>query len=282
MINTFLSSSLRFQKQNDNPNDCYVDGLIYSNHFKMKTKTIILVFYLFCQFCFGQTLTRKPLHGMVVNDSVNIQSGYVLNVNSNSRTFVKSKGYFDILGKTNDTLLFSSMGLKPKKIVLAEKDFAVSVLVVKMNTLINPLKEVVVTKTDVKLNLGNIQNIIDKEYFDDKQSSSDNPLMPTKIKYGMDVDRIGRMIWKSFFKENPNKEKEVDYGDFSEIVPKRIHQFFFTNTLKLKEDEIGLFLIFCENDSKSKALLKPEAEFELIEFLINKNEEFKRFTTFEK
>ena len=219
---------------------------------------------------------------MVVNDSVNIQSGYVLNVNSNSRTFVKSKGYFDILGKTNDTLLFSSMGLKPKKIVLAEKDFAVSVLVVKMNTLINPLKEVVVTKTDVKLNLGNIQNIIDKEYFDDKQSSSDNPLMPTKIKYGMDVDRIGRMIWKSFFKENPNKEKEVDYGDFSEIVPKRIHQFFFTNTLKLKEDEIGLFLIFCENDSKSKALLKPEAEFELIEFLINKNEEFKRFTTFEK
>ena len=248
----------------------------------MKAKTTMLVFYLFCQICLGQTLTRKPLHGMVVNDSVNVQSGYVLNVNSNSRTFIKAQGYFDILAKTNDTLLFSSMGLKSKKVVLADKDFAVSVLRVKMNTLVNPLKEVVVTKTAVKPNLGNIQNIIDREYFDDKQSSSDNPLMPTEIKYGMDIDRIGRMIWKSFFKENANKEKEVCQGDFTEIVPKRMHQFFFTNTLKLKEDEIGLFLIYCENDPKSKALLKPEAEFELIEFLVVKNEEFKRFTTFEK
>ena len=248
----------------------------------MKAKTTMLVFYLFCQICLGQTLTRKPLHGMVVNDSVNVQSGYVLNVNSNSRTFIKAQGYFDILAKTNDTLLFSSMGLKSKKVVLADKDFAVSVLRVKMNTLVNPLKEVVVTKTAVKPNLGNIQNIIDREYFDDKQSSPDNPLMPTEIKYGMDIDRIGRMIWKSFFKENANKEKEVYQGDFTEIVPKRMHQFFFTNTLKLKEDEIGLFLIYCENDPKSKALLKPEAEFELIEFLVVKNEEFKRFTTFEK
>ena len=56
----------------------------------------------------------------------------------------------------------------------------------------------------------------------------------------------------------------------------------FNEALKLKEDEIGLFLIYCENDPKSKALLKPEAEFELIEFLVVKNEEFKRFTTFEK
>ena len=248
----------------------------------MKTKAIIVVFYLFCQFCFGQTLTRKSLHGMVVNDSVNIQSGYVLNINSNSRTFIKSQGFFDILAKKNDTLLFSSMGLKPKKIILSDKDFAVSVLVIKMNTLINPLKEVVVSRTAIKPNLGNIQNIIDREYFDDKQSSPDNPLMPSKIKYGMDIDRIGKMIWKSFFKENSDKEKVVYYGNFSEIVTNRMHQFFFTNTLKLKEDEIGLFLIFCENDSKSKTLLKPESEFELIEFLIIKNEEFKRFTTFEK
>ncbi len=220
---------------------------------------------------------------MVVNDSVKIQTGYVLNVTSNTRTFIGSQGFFDVMAKTKDTLLISSLGLKSKKIVLTEKDFVVSLLVIKLNTFINPLQEVVVTKTVVKPNLGNIQKIIDKEYFDDKQSSPDNPLMPTmKIKYGMDIDRIGKMIWKSFFKENPGKAKEVYYGDFTEIVPKRIHQFFFDNTLKLKKDEIGLFLIYCENDPKSKALLKPEAEFELIEFLINKNEEFKRFATFEK
>ena len=248
----------------------------------MKTKVVILVLFLFCQFCLGQTLVRKPLRGRVVNDSVKVESGSVFNINSKTRAFISSQGLFDIMAKPNDTLLFLSFGLKSKKIVLTDRDFTVLLLTVKLNTHITPLEEVVVTKTVIKPNLGNIQRIIDTEYFEDKQSSLDNPLMPSKIKYGMDIDRIGKMIWKSFFKENPNKEKDVDYGDFSDIVPKRIHPFFFTNTLKLKEDEIGLFLIYCENDPKSKALLKPESEFELIEFLINKNEEFKTFATFEK
>jgi len=248
----------------------------------MKTKVVILVLFLFCQFCLGQTLVRKPLRGRVVNDSVKVESGSVFNINSKTRAFISSQGLFDIMAKPNDTLLFLSFGLKSKKIVLTDKDFAVLLLTVKLNTHITPLEEVVIKKTFIKPNLGNIQRIIDTEYFEDKQSSLDNPLMPSKIKYGMDIDRIGKMIWKSFFKENPNKEKDVDYGDFSDIVPKRIHPFFFTNTLKLKEDEIGLFLIYCENDPKSKALLKPESEFELIEFLINKNEEFKTFATFEK
>lgn len=248
----------------------------------MKTKVVILVLFSFFQFCLGQTLIRKPLHGVVVNDSVKVESGSVFNINSKTRSFVNSQGLFDIMAKKNDTLLFLSFGLEAKKIVLTDKDFAVLLFVVKLNTPITPLEEVVVKRNYIKPNVGNIQRIIDTEYFEDSQSSPDNPLMPSKIKYGMDLDRIGKMIWKSFFKENPNKEKEVDYGDFSEIVPKRIHSFFFTNTLKLKEDEIGLFLIYCENDSRSKALLKPESEFELIEFLIGKNEEFKTFATFEK
>ena len=248
----------------------------------MKTKIGILVLSLLCELSFGQTLTRKPLHGLVVNDLVDVESGYVFNLNSNVRTFINSEGFFDIMAKTKDTLLISSLGLESKKIVLSEKSLSASLLVIKLNTLINSLKEVIVSKKVIKPNLGNIQNIIDTEYFEDKQSSLDNPLMPSEIKYGMDIDRIGKMIWKSFFKENYQKEKEVDYGDFTDIVPKRIHPFFFTNTLKLKEDEIGLFLIYCENDSRAKALLDPKLEFELIEFLINKNEEFKRFTTFEK
>jgi hypothetical protein len=128
-----------------------------------------------------------------------------------------------------------------------------------------------------------MQRIIDTEYFDDKQSSPKNPLMNLQeIENGVDFSRIGKMVWKSFFKEIPDKEKKVDYGNFAEIVPKRINQFFFINILQLEEDEIGLFLIYCENDPKAKTLLKPESEFELIEFLINKNEEFKRFVTFEK
>jgi hypothetical protein len=249
----------------------------------MKTKIVILVLYMSCQFCIGQVLTRKPLHGMVVNDSVNVDSGYVLNINSKSRTFIASQGFFDIMAKTNDTLLFSSLGLKSKKIVLAEKDFDVLLLTIKLNTFINQLDEVIIKKIVIKPNLGKIQSIIDTQYFDDKQSSLKNPLMPSlEIVNGMNFMAIGTMIGKLFTKDKPDKIKVVDYGSFSEIVPKRISVFFFTNTLQLKEDEIGLFLIFCENNPEAKVLLNPTFEFQLIDFLITKNEEFKRFTTFEK
>jgi hypothetical protein len=236
----------------------------------MKTKIKILVLLLLCQFCIGQTLIRKPLHGMIVNDSVKVESGYVFNVNSKTRTFISSEGFFDILAKPKDTLLISSLGLKSKKMVLTEKDLEVLLLTIKLNTFINQLDEVVVKKITIKPNLGKIQSIIDTKYYDDKQSSPKNPLMPTQeIENGMDFVRIGKMVGKLFKKEKPDSPKVFDYGDFS------------TNTLRLKEDEIGLFLIYCENDYKAKALLNPELEFQLIEFLITKNEEFKRFTTFE-
>lgn len=140
-----------------------------------------------------------------------------------------------------------------------------------------------VKKIVVKPNLGKIQNIIDTKYYDDKQSSLKNPLMPTQeIVDGMNFIRIGKMVGKLFKKEKTDLPQAVDYGDFSKNVTNRISLFFFTNTLKLKEDEIGLFLIYCENDNKANALLNPVLEFQLIEFLISKNEEFKSFTTFEK
>lgn len=249
----------------------------------MKIKIEILLLFLICQLCFAQTLTRKPLHGLVENDSVKVEGGYVYNVNSKTKTFISSQGFFDILAKAKDTLLISSFGLKSKKMVLTEKDFEVLLLTVKLQTFINQLDEVVVKKIVVKPNLGKIQNIIDTKYYDDKQSSLKNPLMPTQeIVDGMNFIRIGKMVGKLFKKEKTDLPQAVDYGDFSKNVTNRISLFFFTNTLKLKEDEIGLFLIYCENDNKANALLNPVLEFQLIEFLISKNEEFKSFTTFEK
>ena len=50
---------------------------------------------------------------------------------------------------------------------------------------------------------------------------------------------------------------------------------FYTKTLGLKEDEIDLFLMYCSNDAESKRHLKADQKFELIDFMINKNKDFK-------
>ena len=248
----------------------------------MKVKIILLGICLFCQLCTGQILTRKNLHGLVVNDSTAIESGFVLNVNSKTKAFIGAQGIFDINAKSKDTLLFTSFGFKTKMLILDEKNLNVLLLTINMQTEINELDEVVVKKTSINPNLGNIQSIIDKEYIDDNQSEVKSILIPTlEIENGMNLIRIGKMLGELFKKESVETKKEVDYGSFYKIAKTRVRPFFFTTTLNLKEDEIGLFLIYCEADKKAKALLNPDLEFQLIDFLLTKNTEFKSFTTFE-
>ena len=46
--------------------------------------------------------------------------------------------------------------------------------------------------------------------------------------------------------------------------------------LNLKDDEIELFLMYCSNDPHSKQLVDPDQKFQLMDFMINKNKEFKK------
>jgi hypothetical protein len=102
------------------------------------------------------------------------------------------------------------------------------------------------------------------------------------VENGMDFVRMYRDILKILKINNPERRDFISPKNFTEMIMNKIWYTFFTNTLQLKDDEIGLFLIFCENDSKSKALLKSGLEFELMDFLISKNREFKTITGFEK
>ena len=251
----------------------------------MKTTIKILCLLFFCQLSFGQNGNRKSLHGQFVNEIALVDNGYVFNLNSKTRTFISNQGFFDILAKVKDTLLVLSPSFKSKKIVLQEKDFSKPLLVVALETQTTVLKEVIVKgKTDVKPAIGNTQKIVDMQFTDDSKSSPVNRTMPSDgtIENGMDFVRMFKMASKLFKKESADQAGLNADVDFSDIVSKGLDRYFFTNTLKLKSEEISLFLDYCESDPKSKNLLKEEDEFLLIDFLISKNEEFKRITIFGK
>ena len=99
----------------------------------MKTKLSIIILGLFFQISFSQNEIRKPLHGQVISDSLSLESGYVLNVSSQTRTFISANGLFDILAKPKDTLLFSSLAFLSKKIVLTEKNCQERLFIVQMD-----------------------------------------------------------------------------------------------------------------------------------------------------
>ena len=251
----------------------------------MKTTIKILGLLLFCQLSYSQNENRKSLHGQFINESAFVDNGYVFNINSKTRTFISDQGFFDILAKAKDTLLVSSPSFKSKRIVIQDKDFLKPLFVVNLEIQTTLLNEVIVKrKAEIKPITGNSQGIVDLKFFDDAKSSPINRTMPSdgSIENGMDIVRIFKMVSKLFKNDSSQKTDLNSNVDFSDVVSRGIDKYFFIHTLKLKNEEIGLFLDYCENDSKSKTLLKQEDEFLLIDFLITKNKEFKRITIFEK
>ena len=250
----------------------------------MKNKIGIICLIFFTQFLFAQNENRKSLHGQFTNESTLVDNGYVFNLNSKTRTFISNQGFFDILAKAKDTLLVSSASFKSKKIILQDKDFAKPLFIVTLESQTTLLKEVLVKgKTEIKPAIPSSQGIVDMKFIDDEKSSPKNRSMLSdgSIENGMDFVRMYKMVAKLFKKEAEKADTNSTVG-FSEAVSKGVDSYFFTNTLKLKSNEVGLFLDYCENDPKSKTLLQEKDEFMLIDFLITKNEEFKRITTFEK
>jgi hypothetical protein len=251
----------------------------------MKTKIEILLLVLFFQISFAQNAVRKPLHGQVVNDSISLESGYVLNVSSKVRTFINANGLFDILARPKDTLLISSLAFQSKKIILTEKNCQERLFLIQLDIVNNELKEVVISNR-LKVNALNngSQAIVDRKYFDDEKSSPKNRLMPADgtIEDGMDFVRIFKDFTKLLRGKPDVKEDFVNNIAFSEYVKVNFSPYFFEKDLQLKKDEVDLFLLYCSNDPKSKLYLKPEERFLLMDFIISKSKEFKRISTFEK
>lgn len=246
----------------------------------MKNKLGALVICLFCQIAMAQSNSRKPLHGQAINKTLAIESGYVLNINANIKTFIGSNGLFDIMAMPKDTLVFTGLAFQSKKVVLTEKDCADVLFAVNLNLVSNELKEVLVHR-DLKVKSvvsGDSQKYVDMQFEDDKQSTAKNTVMYSDqtIKYGTDFVRIFKDVKKLLSKNDEVKEEVISDMAFVEYSRANFKADFFTSTLGLKDDEIELFLMYCSNDPESKRHLDPDQKFELIDFLINKNKEFKK------
>ena len=252
----------------------------------MKTKIgIVLIAFISCQLSFAQIGSSKLVNGQVRNHLIPVEDVIVFNTKDNSGTAVNAYGSFEIMASVHDTLVFSSLVFKSKRIVLTERDFITPKLVIPLEVFTNELAEVIIlAKKEVNPVSGSTQKIVDLMFFDDAQSSPKNTTMPSDgtIDKGMDFVRIYKDVLKTLRKDNPGKVDFHKDTTFSDYVISHVNYSFLYNTLMLQDDQIKLFLVYCENDSKSRSLMNPSAEFLLLDFLTSKNKEFKRISKFEK
>jgi hypothetical protein len=242
----------------------------------MNSNFVVVILLLVGQYCLGQTQVRRSLHGQVVNDSIAVESGYVFNLNSKVNTFIGVNGFFDILAMPKDTLLITSLALKSKRMVLVDKDFKEKLYIVKMVLFNNQLKEVVVGQK-ITPKIAGSKEIVDMKFIDDSQSTLINRNTAYyRAENGTDFVAVFGLVSKLLKKKDTKKLHKTHQENFMDKVQGDFKPEFFTNTLKLKDEEINLFLVFCDTDENAKKILNTNNTFQMMDFLITKNIAFKK------
>lgn len=261
----------------------------------MKSKVLIFLMLLSLTVT-AQDVNRVLFRGIVVADSLDVENIVVRNITSKRITITDNKGNFSLFVKEKDTLVFSAIAFNSSVLIINKSHLENEneIVKIRLSVKVNELDEVVVRPYTLTGNLeADSKNLkiktvdVDEKKIDfsnpyPKYNKVDNSLAQITPGSGnsfsaIDFVALGKKAYKAVFNPKP-KEKKIEYVTekiFSEGVKEKFDSQFFTETLKLKPEEIDLFLAYCDDTTPdSRALLNPKKEFELIDFLQKKSEEY--------
>lgn len=268
----------------------------------MRNSILLFFILIIAQIGFSQGIERKILRGKIVADSIEVENLTVYNITSNVGAITDVDGKFSINARATDTLFIQGLSYESKRYVLTDKDFWLPVLEIKLHVKITELNEIIITPYTLTGNLkedtkriqvyGEGFSKIDmriKHYEDDVRMGTPintalpNQFAPTGISLLPLINGLSSLLG---VKGDPKKNSERVFEErrirdlqsksFSEHMLERFSHNFFVETLKIKNEDIPMFMSFAElNVYELSPLLKAENELKLIEYLINKSAEFK-------
>jgi hypothetical protein len=245
----------------------------------MKNILSVILFLFLFQFSFSQT--EKLIQGRVLSGDFPVQGIEIVNLVTEKNTTTDSNGRFSILVKADDMLVFISEKYDYKRLFLDKEFLDKNNFIISLTRKPEQLEEVVVTKVSL-----NSQGFFSQEVADEikleKGKYRNRTIYDGTIENGADLKRIGGMILDLFIKKKEDNKESVSIIEFKELAKTNYPQTFFTDTLKLKPEEVALFLEFCDADPKSKVVLENANSLSLMDFLLTKNIEFKKLPAFEK
>jgi hypothetical protein len=233
----------------------------------MKVKLLLFLFLVVYQFSFSQT--GMLLKGVVSSDNFLLQNVDVINKTSQKSTKTNENGEFEIAVKPNDSLLFYIKDFNLKRLKLSNEQIGQNNLQVVMIKKPEELEEVVVNQMK-SLKLGKDKNH-EQRKLDDIDLAKRSGKLRTGI-YDGSIENGMSKIQRLFGPDNKT-QPEIE---FATVAKSTCDQKFYIETLKLKPEEIDLFLQFCDTDPKSKILIGNYNILSMMDFLSVKNIEFQK------
>jgi hypothetical protein len=243
----------------------------------MKVKLLLTLSLIVSQFSYSQT--EKYLKGVVSSDNFLLYNVDVINKTSKEVTKTNENGEFLIAVAANDSLFFYSKNFNLKKLKVSPKQIEVNNLQVVMFKKAEELDEVIVEKKQ------NLKLSKDKKYEQSKRDQYNTEKFDNREGFqamregtfvnGLNFVTIGKKLLDLFSNEK-EPEKDAPEIEFSILAKRTCDQKFYLEKLKLKPEEIDLFLQFCNEDPKARKVTNENNELSMMDFLISKNIEFQK------
>jgi hypothetical protein len=230
----------------------------------MKVKLLTIISFLTYQLSISQT--EKLLHGRVFSNNYPLDKVEVINKTAKTSTRTNKMGEFSIAVQAKDSLLFFAKDYFFTRLKITQENIDQNNITVNMNIKAEELNEVVVTNIKFDKISSSQQDIDDIKFAKDNRSLQ---------KYTGVYDGIINL----FKKDKEEIKKKTEETVFKKLIAASIPRDFFTKDLKLKPEEVDLFIEFCDADPRSAKLIENNNILTTMDFLYAKNEMFKKLKT---
>jgi len=250
---------------------------------KLKSKNIFVTI-AFLVFVYSNLLAQKKivkLEGTVRSDSIVLQDINVLNLTSNSGTSSDKNGNYTIYASIGDSILFSSVVYRQRIIKISKRHVESKTLIVYLEQGINELDEVEIGQK-MRPNWGKLSlpkgAIFDNDDITLKKAPNSRKFTdPTYGNSGVNFVEIIKLLSNNIFqkrKARKDEEKHIKKQKqiFIENIFKNVGVDFFTVHLNIKEEEIYLFLDYCEDNGLSN--FYNSDEFLIKNFIIKESKKY--------
>lgn len=225
---------------------------------KIKKLTVILSFFLIAH----TSAQEKPilLNGNVKYNTINLENINVINKTSNIGTASNVNGEFAISAKKGDSIVFSSLEYQNRTITITESHIESKSILVYLEPGFNELDEVEILQK-MRMDFNNIavdrRTVLDRDDISNfKAPNTDQYLNQGYMTNGMSLIGIYSLLTKNSRarKRTANDEKnQIEH--FKSELPNTLKKLygidFFTDWLFIPENEVDLFLDYCQGNGLS-------------------------------
>ena len=236
----------------------------------------ILFALLFASVALAQSDYRTWLRGKILYQNTNVVAANVVNSTTQKATISDDNGEFAIEVMMNDELVFTSLQYQIRMVKITKEILQRGRLVIDVNEKVTELDEVVVTPEQRQKFLDlRSEEFKAFDYERDRSTRVENTLMRQGQLYnGVNFVNVFKALYRLVGKEKSNEK--VYSLQPSEVLRQLYDDRFFIDELNISKEKIGLFLVYCDGEIKTKELLEEKSDFEVMDFLVRASEKFNR------